>query len=131
MKIKRAHMVCRSDELGDGARIIVTCGSIEIGVFNLSREYFALLNRCPHKMAPLCKRHQRGHVTAESNASRAPPRRALLSAPRSQTSESSALRTSTGSVAPTQRQMPMLWSLKARFDTDNWACGNGGLGRPR
>ena len=41
-------------------------GSIEIGVFNLGGEYFAQLNRCPHKSAPLCKGYQRGHFTADA-----------------------------------------------------------------
>ncbi len=62
---RRAHVVCRADELGPGQRVIAACGPVEVGVFNLGGEYFALLNRCPHKSAPLCKGVHRGHMTAD------------------------------------------------------------------
>ena len=40
---RRAHVVCRADELGPGQRVIADCGAVEVGVFNLDGEYFALL----------------------------------------------------------------------------------------
>jgi len=49
------HTVCRMDELPPGQRKIVQIGKKSIGVFNVAGEYFALLNVCPHQMAPLCE----------------------------------------------------------------------------
>lgn len=49
------HVVCRMDELPPGQRKIVQIGKKSIGVFNVAGEYFALLNVCPHQMAPLCE----------------------------------------------------------------------------
>ncbi len=62
---RRAHVVCRADELGPGQRMIAACGAVEVGVFNLDGDYFAILNRCPHKSAPLCKGVQRGFLSAD------------------------------------------------------------------
>jgi 3-phenylpropionate/trans-cinnamate dioxygenase ferredoxin subunit len=33
----------------------VTINGREIGVFNVNQEFFALINRCPHQGAPLCR----------------------------------------------------------------------------
>jgi len=49
------HVVCRVEELPPGARKIVEIRGREIGVFNVNGSYYALLNRCPHRAAPLCK----------------------------------------------------------------------------
>ena len=51
---QRCHVVCRVDELPPGQRKIVDVGGRTIGVFNVNGSYYALLNRCPHKAAPLC-----------------------------------------------------------------------------
>ena len=50
----RRHVVCRVEELPPGQRRIVDVGGRTIGVFNVNGSYYALLNRCPHKAAPLC-----------------------------------------------------------------------------
>lgn len=50
-----AHPVCRTDELPPGGKKIIQIGNKSIGVFNISGEYYALLNVCPHQMAPLCE----------------------------------------------------------------------------
>jgi nitrite reductase/ring-hydroxylating ferredoxin subunit len=49
------HTVCRADELPPGTKKIIQIGKKSIGVFNIADEYFALLNVCPHQMAPLCE----------------------------------------------------------------------------
>ncbi len=49
------HVVCRVEELPPGERKIIDVGGRAIGVFNVNGSYYALLNRCPHRAAPLCK----------------------------------------------------------------------------
>ncbi len=49
------HVVCRVSELPPGERKIVEIGKRSIGVFNIAGEFFAILNLCPHQLAPLCK----------------------------------------------------------------------------
>jgi len=51
---RRAHRVCRVEELPPGERKIVQIGKLSIGVFNLKGTYYALRNACPHQLAPLC-----------------------------------------------------------------------------
>jgi nitrite reductase/ring-hydroxylating ferredoxin subunit len=50
-----AHVVCRAEELPPGHRRIVQVNGLSIGVFNVKGTYYALLNRCPHRSAPLCQ----------------------------------------------------------------------------
>lgn len=47
--------VCAVDDLAPGDRRIVTVSGREIGVFNVDGEFYALLNRCPHRGGPLCE----------------------------------------------------------------------------
>jgi 3-phenylpropionate/trans-cinnamate dioxygenase ferredoxin subunit len=49
------HVVARADEIPPGGRKIVEVGGVSIGMFNLSGEFFALRNRCPHQGGPLCE----------------------------------------------------------------------------
>jgi 3-phenylpropionate/trans-cinnamate dioxygenase ferredoxin subunit len=48
------HVVCRRADLPPGERRVVEVGGLSIGVFNVDGRFHALLNRCPHKAAPLC-----------------------------------------------------------------------------
>ena len=48
------HVVCRRADLPPGERRVVEVGDLSIGVFNVDGRFHALLNRCPHKAAPLC-----------------------------------------------------------------------------
>jgi len=48
------HVVCRVEELPPGGRRIVEVRGRSIGVYNVNGAYHALLNRCPHRAAPLC-----------------------------------------------------------------------------
>lgn len=48
------HVVCLASEIPPGERKIVDVAGLTIGIFNLSGEFFALRNRCPHQGGPLC-----------------------------------------------------------------------------
>ena len=47
------HVVARAADLPEGASRVFSVRGREIAVFNLSGEFFALINRCPHEGAPL------------------------------------------------------------------------------
>jgi len=49
------HVVAAAGEIPPGSRKIVTIRGRQIGIFNLHGEFYALLNRCPHQGAELCK----------------------------------------------------------------------------
>jgi nitrite reductase (NADH) small subunit len=49
------HFVAPVGELLPGERKIVTIGRIQIGVFRLGNDYFALPNVCTHQFGPLCE----------------------------------------------------------------------------
>jgi 3-phenylpropionate/trans-cinnamate dioxygenase ferredoxin subunit len=49
------HVVATIGEIAPGTCKIVTVKGREIGVFNVADEFFALINRCPHEGAPLCR----------------------------------------------------------------------------
>lgn len=49
------YVIARTNEIPEGARLLVNVGGREIGVFKVHGEYFALLNRCPHLGGPLCR----------------------------------------------------------------------------
>ena len=49
------HVVASVGEIAPGSCKIVTVQGREIGVFNVGGEHFALINRCPHEGAPLCR----------------------------------------------------------------------------
>ncbi|PTY00057.1 ferredoxin [Verrucomicrobia bacterium LW23] len=52
---KQGHVVCRVSEIPEGGRKIVQVGSKSIGIFHLrGGRFYALLNICPHQLAPLC-----------------------------------------------------------------------------
>ncbi len=49
------HIVATVGEIAPGTSKLVKVAGREIGVFNISGSYYALLSRCPHKGAELCK----------------------------------------------------------------------------
>ena len=51
----RRYVVARARDLPEGSSIVVDVGSRSIGVFHEGGAYYALLNRCPHKGAELCR----------------------------------------------------------------------------
>ena len=52
MKVR--HVVARAADIPPSSRQVVTVAGHEIGIFNLEGDYYALLNRCPHRSGPLC-----------------------------------------------------------------------------
>ena len=49
------YIVAQVTDLAPGQRKIVRIERREIGVFNISGEFYALRNLCPHRSGPLCK----------------------------------------------------------------------------
>ena len=49
------HVVANAAEIAPGTSKLVTVSGREIGIFNVKGEFFALLNRCPHEGASLCR----------------------------------------------------------------------------
>ena len=48
------HVAATVEEIPPGQRKIVAVAGRSIGIFNVSGEFFALRNRCPHQGGPLC-----------------------------------------------------------------------------
>ncbi|MBO0763080.1 MAG: Rieske 2Fe-2S domain-containing protein [Hyphomicrobiaceae bacterium] len=61
------HVVARVEEVVPGQPLVRQVKGRQVGIFNLHGEYFALLNRCPHQSAELC----RGRITHLVRAKRA------------------------------------------------------------
>ena len=51
----RPYVVARVGEIAPGTCKLVAVAGREIGVFNLEGAYYALLSKCPHEGASLCK----------------------------------------------------------------------------
>jgi nitrite reductase/ring-hydroxylating ferredoxin subunit len=49
------HVVAAAAELPPGSRKLVTVKGRAIALFNVAGEFFALLNRCPHRGGSLCE----------------------------------------------------------------------------
>jgi len=56
------HRVAAVSELPPGSRKIIKAGEREVGVFNVNGAYKAVLNICPHALAPICSGAVRGTV---------------------------------------------------------------------
>jgi nitrite reductase/ring-hydroxylating ferredoxin subunit len=52
--------ICRTDEIKTGSPFIARIRSRSIGVFRIGGDFYALLNVCPHRGAPLCEGIQCG-----------------------------------------------------------------------
>jgi len=59
-------VVGRADALKDGERTTVEVNGREIVLFRQKGRYYALLNRCPHRGAPLCKGRFMANITSEA-----------------------------------------------------------------
>jgi nitrite reductase (NADH) small subunit len=51
----QSYLVCRSDELQDGDRRVMSCDGTEVGVFKVDGELVAWHNTCPHRQGPVCQ----------------------------------------------------------------------------
>ena len=49
------HVVASVDEIASGSSKLVTLAGREIGIFNLAGSFYALLSKCPHEGASLCR----------------------------------------------------------------------------
>lgn len=58
------HVICRVEELPPGESRLVTINGRTVGIFNVAGSHHALLNRCPHLAAPLCKGVVTGLITS-------------------------------------------------------------------
>ena len=47
--------VARASDIEPGTNLIVTVKERSIGVFNVNGEFIAVLNICPHELAPVCR----------------------------------------------------------------------------
>lgn len=54
-KGQRRWPVARASEIPFGERRFVEVKGHTIGVFNVNGEFIAVLNLCPHELAPVCK----------------------------------------------------------------------------
>lgn len=59
----RKYYVTEAADLQPGERKVYKVGGRPVAIFNIKGEYFAILNRCPHQGAELCKGILVGHVT--------------------------------------------------------------------
>jgi nitrite reductase (NADH) small subunit len=57
---QRKHRVAAQGEISPGQRKIVTIEEKSVGVFNVNGALVAVLNVCPHEMAPVCAGQLRG-----------------------------------------------------------------------
>jgi Ferredoxin subunits of nitrite reductase and ring-hydroxylating dioxygenases len=64
--VKTRFEVCPATDLASGERIIADLDGIEVGVFNIDGEYYALKNDCPHQRASLCEGSLTGLTTADA-----------------------------------------------------------------
>ena len=53
------HHAGRASDIPDGGRIVTVRG-MSIGLFRVHDEIVAVLNICPHELAPVCRGQQRG-----------------------------------------------------------------------
>ena len=60
------HVVGPLSDLPPGSKKVVRAGAIEVGVFNVDGELYALPNVCPHQFGPLCRGVVSGTVVARA-----------------------------------------------------------------
>jgi nitrite reductase/ring-hydroxylating ferredoxin subunit len=60
--------VCRADEIKAGEPVIAHIRNRSIGVFRVGNDFYALLNVCPHRGAPLCEGIQCGTTAPVDSA---------------------------------------------------------------
>jgi len=59
-------VVGRASELAEGERWLVKVGMRTIGVFRVQGAFYAVLNRCPHQGAELCRGDVFANVTSDT-----------------------------------------------------------------
>ena len=61
----KKYAVARATEIPPGTRKLVMVAGRPVVVFNIRREFFALLNKCPHQGAPLCEGRLTGVIRSD------------------------------------------------------------------
>jgi 3-phenylpropionate/trans-cinnamate dioxygenase ferredoxin subunit len=61
----KKHVVAAVGDIPPGGRKLVDVSGRDVAVFNLSGEFFALANKCPHRGGPLCKGNLTGLVLSD------------------------------------------------------------------
>jgi nitrite reductase/ring-hydroxylating ferredoxin subunit len=51
----RRHVVAAAADIAPGTVKLVECAGRDIGIFNLAGAFYAILSKCPHEGASLCK----------------------------------------------------------------------------
>jgi nitrite reductase/ring-hydroxylating ferredoxin subunit len=54
-RAERKFVVARTRDIPPGSRVIVEVGRRSVGIFNVDGEFYAIVNRCPHRGAALCE----------------------------------------------------------------------------
>jgi nitrite reductase (NADH) small subunit len=63
---RREHTIARVGELAPGESRVVTVGRLQIGLFRIGDEYFALPNICPHQRGPVSTGKVGGAIVASA-----------------------------------------------------------------
>lgn len=61
------HAVLSSDELQEGDYVVIELEGRELGVFNISGEYYCYTNWCAHQSGPVCEGPTSGFFEATFN----------------------------------------------------------------
>ena len=66
-KIERKVAVAPVDDFPPGSRMEIKVGKINIAVFNVRGEYFAIFGICPHQSGPLSRGRLQGTVVCNAH----------------------------------------------------------------
>ncbi len=66
-RARRKIRVARLSDFPAGTRMEVRVGSVQIAVFNVEGDFFALFGRCPHQSAPLSRGRLQGTVICNAD----------------------------------------------------------------
>lgn len=56
------HKIGSTEDISDGERIIRDINGLEIAVFCIDTDYYAVANFCPHQAGPLCEGKLMGEI---------------------------------------------------------------------
>ncbi|MET0633566.1 MAG: Rieske (2Fe-2S) protein [Xanthobacteraceae bacterium] len=59
------HLAAKTSDIPPGGNKVVSIGGRDIVIFHVNGEFFALLNRCPHAGAEMCRGDVVGEVSSE------------------------------------------------------------------
>jgi 3-phenylpropionate/trans-cinnamate dioxygenase ferredoxin subunit len=60
----RKFVVGKTDDVAEGAGMLVTVANRSIGIFKVGGEFYGLMNKCPHLGGELCKGRLTGALTS-------------------------------------------------------------------